>query len=90
MFIDLDNCGQSGSLLSPSDSEFPKRPSSVVVRDPIKNSVWLSVKPCRFRGINHWVGRTALSRLTLVVGASIQQLRTPAVSLFAANEQPEQ
>ena len=45
------------SLLSPGDSEFLRRPSSVVVqsvvRDLTKNSVPLSIKPHWFRTINH-------------------------------------
>ena len=45
--------------MSPSDSEFRKRPSSVVVqsvvRDLTKNLVLLSIKPCWFRVINYWI-----------------------------------
>ena len=47
------------SLLSPGDSEFPRRPSSVVVqsvvRDLTKNLVLLSTRPTRFRRINYWI-----------------------------------
>ena len=52
VFVDFNNHRQSRSLSSPCDSEFQRRPSSVVVplvvHDLIKNSVLLSVKPCGF------------------------------------------